>query len=96
MEEIMKHVEEQLLQSDFTDSMLAGTGFPPGIITADEAFLAAELKVVIGDASVVGGRGAGAFVQSPAFGPVLVLDVAPAETARIAALAAPEEGALCW
>lgn len=61
---------------------------------ADEAFRAAELKVVIGDASVVGGRGAGAFVQSPAFGPVLVLDGAPAETARIAALAAPEEGAL--
>ncbi|KAI0331920.1 DUF1767-domain-containing protein [Cubamyces sp. BRFM 1775] len=47
MEEIMKHVEEQLLQSDFTDSMLAGTGFPPGITNADETILEGPILVEV-------------------------------------------------
>ena len=47
MEEIMIHVEEQLLQSDFTDSMLAGTGFPPDILNADKAFFAGPILVEV-------------------------------------------------
>lgn len=61
---------------------------------ADDAFRAAELKVVLGDAGAIGSfTGKGDFVQSPEFGPVLAVEGSAAEMARIAALAAPGDPA---
>lgn len=83
---------------DLAQALALATAMPNASFTVsdriDDAFRAAELKVVLGDASVIGGQGAGPFVQSPAFGSVLVLDGTPAETARIAALAPQDASVL--
>jgi hypothetical protein len=82
---------------DLAQALALATAMPNTSFTVtdrpDEAFRAAELKVVLGDASAVGGQGAGPFVQSP-FGSVLVLDGAPGETARISALAPQDASVL--
>ncbi|KAI0635931.1 hypothetical protein C8Q77DRAFT_1052852 [Trametes polyzona] len=47
MPAIIENVNNQLLGSDFADSMVAGTGFPQGVPDAQEAFLEGPILVEV-------------------------------------------------
>lgn len=54
MDEIIHHVDLQLLQSDLTDSMLAGTGFPPNIAALPDTTIRGPVLVQIISIAEVG------------------------------------------
>ncbi|KAI0671737.1 DUF1767-domain-containing protein [Trametes maxima] len=47
MSEILNNVDTQLLESSFSDSMVAGTGFPPNVLNAKQTFLEGPILVEV-------------------------------------------------
>ncbi|KAI8980179.1 DUF1767-domain-containing protein [Trametes punicea] len=54
MATILKNVNEQLLQSDFTDSMLAGTGFPQDVFSPQDTVLEGPVLVEVTEMMEIG------------------------------------------
>ena len=54
MPAILSNVDAQLLGSDFADSMVAGTGFPPDVLGAEHAVLAGPLLVEVTEIMEIG------------------------------------------
>ncbi|KAI0649115.1 hypothetical protein C8Q79DRAFT_493110 [Trametes meyenii] len=51
---ILENVNTQLLQSNFADSMVAGTGFPPNVLNAEKVFLEGPILVEIVEIMEIG------------------------------------------